>query len=53
MLPLLFLYKAHVAGFIVENSKIVSAISYIEYANSPSDSDIFVYTTQEKEFLPL
>ena len=48
MLPLLFLHKAHVAGFTVENSKIVLAISEIEYANNPSDSDIFVYTTQEK-----
>lgn len=49
MLPLLFLYKAHVAGFTVENCKIVLAISEIKYANNPSDYDIFEYTTLTQE----
>lgn len=55
MQPLLFLYKAHVAGFTVENCKIVLAISEIKYANNPSDYDIFEYTTltQEKRVFPL
>ena len=34
MLQLFLSYKVHVAGFTVENCKIVLAISKIKYANS-------------------